>query len=304
MGISFLVILTIGFAYSEQLLTFAESNKYEDPIVFKKKSQYQNLVLTRGNDLKLFINGNLQFSTLDEYRYHEALVHPGLSENTSIKDVLILGGGDGFAAREVLKYPHVKTITLVDLDPLMTDIFKNNNELNKLNEKALHSDKVKVVNDDAFIWLRDKNKKKFDFVIIDFPDPSNYSLGKLYSTTFYKLLRHTLNPDGKVVIQSTSPYFARKSFWCVGQTLESVGFNILPYHAYVPSFGEWGYHLASLGDIKTPTKFLEGLKFINADTFKQMVNFPVDMSRVKTEINKLNNQILVRYFEDEWSRFY
>ena len=251
-GIFSLIILIIGFIYSDKLLKFAEANHYEDTIIYNKKSPYQKLVMTKGHDLKLFINGNLQFSSMDEYRYHEALVHPGMAGNEQIKSVLVLGGGDGFAVREILKYPHVEDITLVDLDPLMTDIFKTNGLLVKLNKNALNSKKVSVVNDDAFVWLKHTNKKKYDFIVIDFPDPSNFSLGKLYSKKFFLTVRSTLTEKGSLVIQSTSPFFARKSYWCVGNTLEYVGFNVLPYHAYVPSFGEWGYFLASKDKIKVP----------------------------------------------------
>lgn len=303
MGISFIVLLVLGFVYSNKLLRYAESNHYADPIIFNKKSPYQKLVLTKGNDLKLFINGNLQFSSMDEYRYHEALVHPGMAGNDKIKKVLILGGGDGFAAREVLRYPQVESIVLVDLDPLMTKLFRDNQDLSALNKNSLNSPKVKVINDDAFIWLRKKNKDLFDYIIIDFPDPSNFSLGKLYSKTFFKVVKNTLSENGLMVIQSTSPYFARKSYWCVGNTIDHVGLKTIPYHAYVPSFGEWGYFMATKSPYKVPEKFVEGLKYLNSETLKQMFQFPLDMSKVKTEVNRLNNQILVRYFEEEWSQF-
>ncbi len=80
----------------------------------------------------------------------------------------------------------------------------------------------------------------------DFPDPTNYSLGKLYTTAFYRLLRRHLSENGMAVIQSTSPLFARRSYWCIVKTLESVGFQVTPYHTYVPSFGEWGFVIASM----------------------------------------------------------
>lgn len=303
-GVLGVLFLAIGFAYSHKLLKHIEVSRYEDPIIYNKKSPYQKLVMTKGNDLKLFINGNLQFSTLDEYRYHEALVHPGLADRPEAKNILVLGGGDGLAVREILKYPQVEEVTLVDLDPLMTQVFKQNEELVSLNKNALNNEKVQVINDDAFIWLREKNKEKYDFIIIDFPDPSNYSLGKLYSKTFFRIVKNSLSEIGLMVIQSTSPFFARKSYWCVGNTLEHVGFKTLPYHAYVPSFGEWGYHLAGHSKVKIPTKFMNGLKYLNLTTLKEMLNFPLDMAKVKTEINQLNNQILVRYFEEEWSRFF
>ena len=172
-----------------------------------------------------------------------------------------------------------------------------------MNENSLSSDKVEVINDDAFVWLKTKNKEQYDLIIIDFPDPSNFSLGKLYSDTFYKLVARALKEHGRLAVQSTSPYFARKSYWCIGQTMEAVGLKIKPYHAYIPSFGEWGYFLGAKENFGISNKLIKGLKFINTDVLSNMFIFPPDMSRVKTEVNKLNNQILVRYFEDEWSQY-
>ena len=206
-----------------------------------KSSPYQRIVITRWkDDVRLFLNGHLQFSSRDEYRYHEALVHPGLQSLTRPRRVLVLGGGDGLAVREILKYDSVDTVTLVDLDPEMTRLFSQHQALTRLNQNSLSSPKVKIINADAFLWL-EENRDFFDFVVADFPDPTNYSLGKLYTTAFYRLLRRHLSENGVAVIQSTSPLFARRSYWCIVKTLQSVGFQVTPYHTYVPSFGEWGF---------------------------------------------------------------
>ncbi|MGV3704344.1 MAG: polyamine aminopropyltransferase [Arcticibacter sp.] len=294
--------LLAGFIYAETITSFSESLSYNDTIIYSKSTPYQRIILTkRGKTLRLFLNGNLQFSSDDEYRYHEALVHPGLSALPEAKQVLVMGGGDGLAVREILKYPQVKSITLVDLDKGMTSLFQNNSMLIKLNQKALLSPKVKVINADAFSWVRSQ-KDKFDFIVVDFPDPSNYSVGKLYTNSFYKLIKEMLQPDGIIVVQSTSPYVAPNSFWSVNKTLESVGLHTVPYHNYVPSFGEWGYIMAmNKAYYKKPETFVPGLKFISKGSLDQMFYFPKDMSRRETEVNKLNNQVLVKYFEEEWS---
>jgi len=216
--------------------------------------------------------------------------------------VLVLGGGDGLAVREILKYPSVESVTLVDLDSEMTDFFSKHEALTRLNQGSLTSPKVKVINTDAFVWLRE-NKEKFDFIAVDFPDPSNYSIGKLYSNTFYRLLKEALNEKGVVVIQSTSPYVAKKSFWCVDNTLKSVGFLTTPYHTYIPSFGEWGYVIGTKRKFVPPTEFPSRLKFVTAEVVSDMFHFPEDMKAKVADVNKLNNQILVRYFEDEWSEY-
>lgn len=296
--------LLSGFVYAERIMSYTETLAFQDHVIYSKSSPYQRIVITRNNrELKLFLNGNLQFSSADEYRYHEALVHPALQALPQAKNVLILGGGDGLAAREILKYSGIQHITLVDLDPAMTGIFKTNKILMQLNDSSLLSPKIKIVNTDAFAWAR-SDTQQYDAIIIDFPDPSNFSIGKLYSTKFYEELQHLLTDDAIVVVQSTSPLIARKSYWCINSTLEASGFITIPYHVYVPSFGEWGYIMGMkknnwLNSGKLPV----GLKFINNDVMRSMFVFPPDMAKTPTGINKLNNQVLVNYFEDEWAPY-
>ncbi len=294
--------LLLGFVYAETITSFSESQSYNDTIIYSKSTSYQRIILTKkGKVLKLFLNGNLQFSSDDEYRYHEALVHPALQALPNAKEVLVMGGGDGLAVREILKYPQVQNITLVDLDKGMTSLFQKNDILVSLNSKSLLSPKVKVINADAFSWAREQ-RKTFDFIVVDFPDPSNYSVGKLYTNSFYTIIKELLHPEGIIVVQSTSPYVAPKSFWTVNKTLESVGFHTVPYHNYVPSFGEWGYIMAMKKPYyKQPLKFIPGLRFMSRESLDQMLYFPKDMAKVETEVNKLNNQVLVKYFEDEWA---
>jgi spermidine synthase len=238
---------------------------------------------------------------VDEYRYHEALIHPVLAALPSAKHILVMGGGDGLAVREILKYPQIQTVTLVDLDKEMTKLFRSNEMLLKLNKRSLLSPRVTVINEDAFSWARTQ-LKTYDAIIIDFPDPSNYSVGKLYTNTFYGIVKHLLKADGIIVVQSTSPYVAPKSYWTVEKTLQSVGFYTVPYHNYVPSFGEWGYIMAMNSPVyKVPEHYVPGLRFMSKPCLEQMLYFPRDMARVPAPVNRLNNQILVKYFEDEWS---
>ncbi|MCK6611677.1 MAG: polyamine aminopropyltransferase [Bacteroidia bacterium] len=291
-----------GFVFSERIMRTSESLAYADKVIYAGSSPYQRLVLTRNNsDIKLFLNGNLQFSSADEYRYHEALVHPACTYSKQLNRVLVLGGGDGLAVRELLRYPEIKSIQLVDLDPMMTKLFSSNPLLLELNKQALKHPKVTINNTDAFTWLRTCSIQ-FDLILIDFPDPSNYSIGKLYSTTFYKELKRCLSKDGLAVIQSTSPFVAPKSFWCINQTLNEVGLATQPFHIYVPSFGEWGYVLAGHTIGSSPVRPIPtGLRFYTPESFAQMCWFPTDMMERQTDVNRLNNQVLVHYFEKEWS---
>ena len=307
-GFVILTLLVIAFIKADRLTTLAEDALFVDNIIYAKSSAYQRIIVTKGKTgYALFLNGNLQFNSFDEYRYHEALVHPAFAAFPGdAKRVLVLGGGDGLALREILKYPSVEFIQLVDLDPDMTNVSYAVPALGELNENAFDDRRVHVTNADAFIWM-DTQTESFDIAIVDFPDPNNFALGKLYTTRFYNLLKSKLKPESSVVIQTTSPLIARKSFWCIIKTLESVGFTVKPYQTTVPSFGVWGYALAKMQPFEAPTKppSRVDLHFLNDDSFASMFKFPTDTSRPdeEIEINRLDNQSLVRYYEAEWRRF-
>jgi spermidine synthase len=305
-----LALLTGGFAASERLQAWTERAAYAENIIYARSSPYQRIVLTRQqDDLRLYLNGNLQLSSRDEYRYHEALVHPALSMIASPRRVLVLGGGDGCAVREVLRHAAVDSVQLVDLDGEMTRLFTDHPVLQRLNGGALVSPKVTVENTDAFTWLEAAAAagRTFDAAIVDFPDPSNFSLGKLFSTTFYQRLRRVLTDEAVIAVQCTSPLVARQSFWCVNETLRASGFATAPYHVYVPSFGEWGFVLASPGAgplaVTGPHTLPDNLRFLTPDGLAQAFKFPPDMAELPAGVNRLNNQILVRHFEQEWGRY-
>ena len=287
---------------AEHITTFAEDKFYQDRIVFSSASPYQRIVVTHGKaGHRLFLNGNLQFSQRDEYRYHEALVHPAMAAHGAPKKVAVLGGGDGMAVREVLKYPSVESVTLVELDPAMTQLFAQHPTLARLNAGALQNPKVTVVNTDAFQWLQDTGDT-FDVIVVDFPDPTNFAIGKLYTNSFYALLDQRLAASGYAVVQTTSPLVARQSFWTVVQTIESVGLRTTPYHAHVPSFGEWGFVIASRRPWRLPQALPDGLQFLSVQGLPLLLDFPLDMARVPTEVHRLSNQVLVTTYEREWGQ--
>ncbi|NTV13443.1 MAG: polyamine aminopropyltransferase [Desulfobulbaceae bacterium] len=294
------LILAAGFISAERFTSLAEESLYADRIIYTETTPYQRIVVTRWrDDVRLFLNNNLQFSSRDEYRYHEALVHPALATLSHPARVLVLGGGDGLALREILKYPSVTSVTLVDLDPSMTRLFTTHPQISQLNAHAFNSPRVKVINSDALIWL-EQDGGRYDFIVADFPDPSNYSVGKLYTEAFYRLLDRHLKDDGLAVIQSTSPMYARQSFWTIVASIEAAGLLASPYHALVPSFGEWGYVIASHRSYQPPSRFAFPLRFLSAETVPQLFSFPPDMARIPCEVNRLNDQSLVRVFEHEW----
>ncbi len=296
-----LAALAAAFVYADRITFHAEQSYFGDPIVYERHTPYQRLVITRWkDDTRLYLNGNLQFSSRDEARYHEALVLPAMQMAARAERILILGGGDGLAAREVLKYPQVQSLTLVDLDAEMTQTFATSATLTALNGGALTHPKTRVINADAAQWL-EESSEQFDVILIDLPDPSNFSLGKLYSVPMYRQVTRHLADGGLIVVQSTSPYFAPHAYWSVVATLEAAGLATAPYHVYVPSFGEWGFVLAGKGAaFPMPERFDVPTRYLTAATAAEMFRFPPDMARRDVEPNYLNTQILVHYFEEDW----
>lgn len=302
-----ITILVIGVIKADTLTSLAEDEMFADDIVYARTTHYQRIVVTRGRaGFQLFLNGNLQFSSTDEYRYHEALVHPALTlaaEGTP-RRVLILGGGDGLAMREVLKYRSVESVTLVDLDEDMTKLSGRFPSLAELNNHALDDPRVRVVNQDAMIWLEEPGEA-FDAAIIDFPDPNTFALGKLYTTRFYRLLKSRLTSDAAVSVQCTSPLFARASFWCIIRTMEAAGLFVRPYQTAVPSFGVWGFALARVTPFEIPARVPDEmpLRFLDGEAMRAMFALSADLGPVPVEINRLDNQALVRYYEAEWRKY-
>ncbi len=305
-------VLTLGlllaaFIKADALTTLAEENLFTHPVVYAKTTPYQRIVVTQSDSsFQLYLNGNLQFNSADEYRYHEALVHPALSTAESPRRVLVLGGGDGLAVREILRYSGVQSVTLIDIDPDMTALAERFPKLAALNHAALTDARVTIINDDAMLWL-DQPAEPFDAVIIDFPDPNTFPLGKLYTTRFFRLLRQRLTDDAVVSIQCTSPVIAPSAYWCILRTMEAAGFQVRPYCAAVPSFGVWGYALASPKSVPIPRSIpadvAAQLRFLNDSVLTGLFDLSQDLGPVEVEINRLDNMALVRYYEAEWGRW-
>ncbi len=298
-------LLGSGFYFLGRYSAFIEHRLYSDDIIFSKHTPYQNLIVTRnGPRYRLYINGALQFDSLDEYRYHEMLIHPAMIATRSHENVLIIGGGDGLGLREVLKYDDVLHVTLVDLDPAMTTLFTTNPQLCELNRNAFKDKRVEVINADAWKFL-ETSQTLYDVIIIDLPDPNNISLSRLYSETFYRLAKDHLSFDGAMVAQSTSPLYAREAFWSIVNTVEASGLHVMPYHVYVPSFGVWGYTLAQRHNIVLkPERLSSDVKFIDKQQLDSMRVFPADMQELNVSTNTLQHHPLLKYYNDGWEYWY
>ncbi len=292
--------------FSSQLLFHWHDSLYRDRIIFSEQTQYQHIVLTRGkDDVRLYLDRVIQFSSTDEYRYHESLVQLPMSLARHRNKVLILGGGEGLAAREVLKYSDVDQVTIVDIDPKIFEISSTNPYLRELNEEALDHPKMQLKPEDAFVFLQ-QNNELYDLIIADLPDPTTEALTRLYSREFYKLIHRRLASDGIFVTQGTSPFHTQKAYWCIRESVEAGGFPYtVPYHVYVPSFGEWGFVMAAnyllpIEDIQItkPTRYLD------ASTAQKLFSFekdllPTDSIRYST----LDRPILLDYYLEGWRRW-
>ena len=305
--------LASGLFVAERFERFIDSKIHSGNIIYSHTSAYQRIVLTEnGGIINLLLNGGLQFSSIDEHRYHEALVVPamGLAERRS--NILILGGGDGLALQRVLGYDEVKRVTLVDLDPAVTDLFTRNERLAALNDRAFHDPRVTVKNEDAGKFFETANDV-FDVIIIDLPDPRDIHLSRLYTKGFYTVAARHLAAGGILVTQATSPQFAREAYWSIVETLEATGspyregqrLYSAPYHAYVPTFGDWGFVMASPRHIDTARLVVpDGFKFLSQSMVPSLFSFAPDTARVDVDVNTSQSHVLAQYYQEGWSRWY
>lgn len=300
------LVLAGGIVYSVQIREMAEQRLFGNTVIFYKQTPYQRIILTqsdRSGRLQLYIDGHLQFAENDEHRYHEALVHPVMSLPGPRRNILILGGGDGMAAREVFKYAEVERVDLVDIDPEITRLCDEHAGIRRLNEGALRNPKLHLHHQDADTYIRDA-KIRYDRVIIDLPDPHNEALSKLYSETFYRKVQHCLSPRGYFVTQSSSPFATREAYWCIGRTIEAAGMKPVSYHAMVPTFGLWGFHLACADGKPTPTEFPIAVetRYLTAAVMRTAQVFGRDTGPVAdTTINSVFQPTLYQLYQrGEW----
>ncbi|OWU86105.1 spermidine synthase [Oceanicola sp. 22II-s10i] len=308
-----MVMTVIGLAQAERMVSVAEAQLFEDEVILSEATPYQNITVTRFRDrVRLFLDHSIQFDTQDEYRYHEALVHPALSMAPRARHVLILGGGDGMALREVLKHDDVERVTLVDLDPRMTELFTDNPDLAALNGNAFGDPRVEVRNTDAWRFAEESGES-YDVIIVDLPDPKNIALSKLYSLEFYAVLIDRLSAQGILVTQAGSPLFARQAFWSVATTLGATrnpqrpgeGLWTLPYHVYVPSFGDWGFVIAAPMQPRGTSPVLpDGLRYLTPETWAAAQVFGTDTGPIAAEVNSIRDHALVGYYNQGWDAWF
>lgn len=308
-----LVVTLAALLGAERLVAVSEASLFEDEVILSQDTAYQHITLTRFRDrTRLFLDNSIQFDSQDEYRYHETLVQPVMGLAPRAAHVLILGGGDGLAAREVFRHD-VERVTLVDLDPGVTELFQSHPDLVALNVGSLNDPRLKVINQDAWKFLETASES-YDVIIADLPDPKSIALSKLYSAEFYALMVQRLSAQGLIVVQSGSPLFARQGFWSVAHTIAATrtplapgeGLWTLPYHVWVPSFGDWGFVMAGFRQPSDRALRLpEGLRYLTQETWEQAQVFAPDSSAMPAEINSIQSHALIGYYNagwDEWFR--
>jgi len=329
------LIILLMFNYGNQWLNQMNSLLYLDKVVHVKKTRYQQLTFTtrdmgynstntalgtgQKSIINFYLNGRLQFSSLDEHIYHEYLVAPVLAGSARHENILIIGGGDGLALRDVLKYSPI-SVTLIDLDSELIDIFQTPKDhlnanlarkIDYLNKNSLQDERVTILRSDAFITINEllKSGQVFDAIIVDLPDPSHPDLNKLYTVNFYARLKQLLAGDGLIAIQSTSPYHAKGSFISIGKTLSAANYaHVEQYHDNVPSFGEWGWTIAAKMGASPLTRLnkLEKLPiqhtWLNLDILKASFIFPNDFYKNKEniDINTLGSHTLYQLHQQAW----
>lgn len=299
-AIAGLALLIVSSQFTHSFTQILERSLYQDPVIFTKQSSYQKVVVTeRGNDLRLFLNGSLQFSSIDEYRYHEPLVHFPASHSRTLDRALIIGGGDGLAVRELLRYPSLKEINLVDLDAEVTKLGKEFTKIKALNQHALDDPRVSVFNEDAWLWLEQQGDL-FDVIIIDLPDPDTVDIARLYTVEFYKKVARRLSVGGVMITQASSPWVERNAFWSVSATLETVFSSVQAVYSEVPSFGPWGYMMASNSPLKKYRKIPQATRYIKDDNWQFALKHPNDLPPLDLEANYLQTLIIMKYYNDAY----
>lgn len=308
------ILLGMMIGAGPSLVAQADRNMFQDPIVYRETTPYQEIVITSGKGrTRLFLDRSIQFDSRDEAIYHETLVHPAMAMAPRRARVAILGGGDGMAIREVLRWKDVDEVFLVDIDKRLPEIFVQMPELAELNDRAFQDPRVKVLSEDAWRHLASPEGETYDVVILDLPDPKNLSIARLYSAEFYSLLRNRLSANGVAVVQSGSPLFAREAYWSVAGALEAAfspqeglggRARLVSAHVNVPSFGEWGFHYLIAGAARLEgAAFPDGLKFLDDREWERAQIFGPLTERVPAEANKLQTLPLARYYQEGWEKW-
>ena len=319
------VLLLVLAGFGTQWMAQLGDTLFKDRVAYSLQTPYQNVVLTKRHVavgkpdvVSLYINGRLQFASNDERIYHAYLTTPAMLAAYRRDHVLVLGGGDGLALRDLLRW-NPQTVTLIDIDAQLLRLFRGedpespgwlNTALTDLNEHAFDDPRLEVIEGDAFIEVERlaADGRRYDVVVADLPDPSHPDLNRLYSDYFHGRIRQLLSPDGTFVTQSTSPFHATEAFLSIGKTMASVGFEVEQYHANVPSFGQWGWSIGTMRGLPASARIdaLDEPALPDGwlDTAQIAAAFALPAAVAKRSdsiaINRLGSHVVFTYHQRAW----
>ncbi len=301
---------------------------YKDKVIFSYNTEYQHVTITerimdpaKPKIVSMFINGRSQFASNDEVIYHAMLVAPVMHASARHDNILIIGGGDGLALRDVLRW-RPQSVELIDIDAAIVQFFTTpriekgrvvNQALLDLNQHAFSDPRVQTHFGDAFLKVDEliQQQRLYDVIIVDLPDPSHPDLNKLYSARFYAKLKTLLTGDGAMVVQSTSPYHAKNTFLSIGKTVQYAGFmHVEQYHHNVPSFGEWGWTIATKNGVSARARLAQkdrlevndgwSTRGVLLAAFEFNRHFFDQLENIK--VNRINNQAAYQYHKADWEK--
>jgi len=262
-------------------------------------SRYQDVRLVESETFGrvLLLDGKLQSTQMDEFIYHEALVHPAMLSHPNPRSVYIAGGGEGATLREVLRHDSVQEAVMVDLDEEVVDLCREH--MPTWHQGAFDDTRTSLLFEDARAVL-EREDRTYDVIICDLSEPVDDGPSyMLYTQEFYRLCRQRLNPGGVLVTQSGCPSFVSSvSFHSVTATLESVFANVSPYLAFIPSFASnWGFTLAGDSPLlpaadpdileRRIKPLAKELKYLDADFVKSMYSIPKHLKNNKKEEGRI-----------------
>ena len=246
-------------------------------IIFKGKTKYQKVTVleTLPYGKCLLLDDKIQSSILDEYFYHETLVHPSLAMHGNAKRVAVIGGGEGATIREVEKWRSVEEIMMVEIDKEVVEICSK--YLGEINDGAFSDARLRLIIDDGRRWLSDQEDNSIDVLIVDVTDPLEGGPSYLlFTREFYELASRKLTRNGVLATQATSPVHNELSYSSIKKTLSSVFKYVTSLQAFIKSYSSmWGFLFASNDNILeiSPEKINErlrsngvsGLRFYSGD---------------------------------------
>ena len=294
-----LALLVLSFKLPQP--KFSErQNRYEDLVVLSKETRFQTIDVTtwKGN-YWYYQNGINHFSSIDSWLYYEPFAYPALTQIMPNR-TLIIGGENGMLAAELLKQG--LKVDLLAVDSEMVQFAKDEALFTSVNEGALSSPDLTIINSDPFTFLGSK-ANHYDLIYIDAPDPVDVLTNQFYTKEFYDLVNGSLTYEGVFVTQSGSPYFATQAYEMIKRTIKSSGFQISSYHNQVLTLGEWSWTIGAkkrgLKSELLSAKFdTYKTKWLNNEAMQMMLSFGKTKALMDTSVNTIADPKLYQYYLD------